>query len=101
MKVTKNEIEGRNIPPPPPPPPPPLDLFTQGIPSKEPLEKYTRTLRQVPCSFLEEMLEDEFEERVAGHAHQEGSGMDARPDTQRVPEIAGGQRCFPGVIPTT
>ena len=43
----------------------PLELFAQGIRSKGTLEKYTRTLRQVTCEFLEEILEGTFEERVS------------------------------------
>ena len=43
----------------------PLELFAQGIRSKETLEKYTRTLRQVTCEFLEEILEGTFEDRVS------------------------------------
>ena len=42
----------------------PLELFSQGIKSKETLDKYTRMLRQVTCKVLEEVLEGTFEERV-------------------------------------
>ena len=42
----------------------PLELFGQGIKSKETLDKYTRMLRQVACKILEDVLEGTFEERV-------------------------------------
>lgn len=42
----------------------PLDLFRQAIRSEMTLDKYTRTLRQVLCGFLEEVLEGTFEERA-------------------------------------
>ena len=42
----------------------PLELFSQGIKSKETLDKYTRMLRQVTCKVLEDVLEGDFEERV-------------------------------------
>ena len=58
MKLTKDEIvRARDASP--------MELFAQGIRSRETLEKYTRTLRQVTCEFLEEILEGEFGERVA------------------------------------
>ena len=52
----------------------PLILFKQGIKSKETLEKYTRTLRQVLCKMLEEIFEGDFEQRVTSlvrHAREE------------------------------
>lgn len=42
----------------------PLELFKQGIKSKETLDKYTRTLQQITCKILEDVLEGTFEERV-------------------------------------
>ena len=42
----------------------PLELFGQGIKSKETLDKYTRTLQQITCKILEDVLEGTFEERV-------------------------------------
>ena len=42
----------------------PLDLFRQGIRAEETLDKYTRTLRQITCKVLEDVLEGTFEERV-------------------------------------
>ena len=57
MKLTKKEIvrvEDDS----------PLELFGQGIKSKETLDKYTRMLRQVTCKVLEDVLEGTFEERV-------------------------------------
>lgn len=42
----------------------PLELFKQGIRSKETLDKYTRTLQQITCKILEDVLEGTFEERV-------------------------------------
>ena len=57
MKLTKEEIvrveDGS-----------PLELFGQGIKSKETLDKYTRTLQQITCKILEDVLEGTFEERV-------------------------------------
>ncbi len=45
MKLTKDEIaRARDASP--------MELFAQGIRSKETLEKYSRTLRQVTCEFL-------------------------------------------------
>ena len=58
MKLTKDEIVRAGDAS-------PMDLFAQGTRSKETLEKYSRTLRQVTCEFLEEILEGEFGERVA------------------------------------
>ena len=58
MKLTKEEIvrvEDDSA----------LELFGQGIKSKETLEKYTRMLRQVTCKILEDVLEGGFEERVS------------------------------------
>ena len=43
----------------------PLELFEQGIRAEETRDKYTRTLRQVTCDVLEDILEGAFEERVA------------------------------------
>ena len=57
MKLTKEEIvrvEDDS----------PLELFKQGIRSKETLDKYTRTLQQITCKILEDVLEGTFEERV-------------------------------------
>lgn len=57
MKLTKEEIvrvEDDSA----------LELFAQGIKSKETLDKYTRTLRQIACKILEDVLEGSFEERV-------------------------------------
>ena len=57
MKLTKEEIvrvEDDSA----------LELFRQGIKSKETLDKYTRMLRQVTCKILEDVLEGDFEERV-------------------------------------
>ena len=42
----------------------PLDLFLQGIRAEETREKYTRTLKQVLCKFLEDILEGDFEARA-------------------------------------
>ena len=42
----------------------PLELFRQGIKSKVTAEKYTRTLRQILCKILEDILTGTFEERV-------------------------------------
>ncbi|MXX21491.1 MAG: integrase [Cenarchaeum sp. SB0661_bin_35] len=42
----------------------PLELFRQGIKSKVTAEKYTRTLRQILCKILENVLTGTFEERV-------------------------------------
>ena len=58
MKLTKDEIAGARDAS-------PMEPFAQGMRSKETLEKYSRTLRQVTCEFLEEILEGEFGERVA------------------------------------
>ena len=44
---------------------PPLDMFLQGIKSSETREKYTRTLRQVLCKILEDILAGTFEERIS------------------------------------
>ena len=41
-----------------------LELFKQGIRSKETLDKYTRTLKHIVCNILEEFLEGDFEHRV-------------------------------------
>ena len=58
MKLTKDEIaRARDASP--------MELIAQGMRSKETLEKYSRTLRQVTCEFLEGILEGEFGERVA------------------------------------
>ncbi len=58
MKLTKDEIvRARDASP--------MELFAQGIRSKQTLEKYSRTHRQVTCEFLEEILEGGFGERVA------------------------------------
>lgn len=43
----------------------PLDLFVQGIRSGATRTRYTQSLRQVVCEFLEEWLEGTFKERVA------------------------------------
>ena len=43
----------------------PLDLFNHGIKAELTREKYTRTLRQVLCGMLEDILQGTFEERVA------------------------------------
>ena len=42
----------------------PLELFGQGIKSEATLDKYTRTLRQITCKILEDILVGTFEERV-------------------------------------
>lgn len=42
----------------------PLELFKQGIKSKETADKYTQVLKQVTCKILEDVLEGTFEERV-------------------------------------
>ena len=42
----------------------PLALFNQGIKAEETREKYTRTLRQVLCGMLEDILEGDLEGRV-------------------------------------
>ena len=52
----------------------PLALFNQGIKAEETREKYTRTLRQVLCGMLEDILEGDLEGRVKqlvqiGRAH--------------------------------
>ena len=58
MKLTKDEmVRSKDASP--------LELFAQGIRARETQEKYTRTLRQVCCDVLEEILEGTFEERVA------------------------------------
>jgi len=41
-----------------------MTLFYQGIKAEETREKYTRTLRQILCKMLEEILDGTFEERV-------------------------------------
>ena len=41
-----------------------LELFYQGIKAEETRDKYTRTLRQVLCGILEEILDGNFEERA-------------------------------------
>lgn len=41
-----------------------LELFHDGIRAKETKEKYTRTLKHVFCTILEEFLEGSFEQRV-------------------------------------
>ncbi len=57
VKLAKDEIErARDASP--------MDLFAQGIRSKETLDKYTRTLRKITCEFLEDILEVTFEELV-------------------------------------
>ncbi len=43
----------------------PLDLFWQGIRADETRRTYTRTLKRLLCSMLEEVLEGTFEERAA------------------------------------
>lgn len=43
----------------------PLELFRQGIRSRETLEKYERTLKWLLTNFLEDILEGSFEERVS------------------------------------
>ena len=43
----------------------PLELFNQGIRSEVTRYKYTKTLQQVTCVFLEEILAGSFEERVS------------------------------------
>ena len=43
----------------------PLELFRQGIRAEKTREKYTRTLHQVTCGFLEDLLDGTFEERVS------------------------------------
>lgn len=57
MKLTKDEIVrvGDDLP---------LELFKQGIKSKETADKYTQVLKQVACKILEDVLEGTFEERV-------------------------------------
>ena len=42
----------------------PLELFHQGIKAVETCDKYDRTLRQVLCKMLEDILGGTFEERV-------------------------------------
>lgn len=42
----------------------PLELFKQGIKSKETADKYTQVLKQVTCKILEDVLEGTFEERA-------------------------------------
>ena len=44
---------------------PPPELLVHGIKAEETREKYTRTLRQVLCGMLEEVLVGDFELRVA------------------------------------
>ena len=41
-----------------------LELFRDGIRAKETREKYTRTLKHVLCTILEEFLEGNFEQRA-------------------------------------
>ena len=57
MKIVKEEFQkiGEESP---------LELFHQGIKSKETREKYTRTLCQVLCNIFEDLFEGEFEDRV-------------------------------------
>jgi signal transduction histidine kinase len=43
----------------------PIELFYQGIKSKETKEKYTRTLRRILCDIFEDLLYGSFEERAA------------------------------------
>ena len=57
MKLTRDEFQRSKEQP-------PLELFRQGIRSKETKEKYERTLRWLLTNFLEEFLEGSFEERV-------------------------------------
>ncbi|RNJ78238.1 MAG: integrase, partial [Nitrosopumilus sp. H13] len=57
MKLTRDEFERIGTEP-------PLELFRQGIKAEETKEKYTRTLRQVLCKILGEILEGDFEQRV-------------------------------------
>ncbi|MDH3677970.1 MAG: integrase, partial [Nitrosopumilus sp.] len=57
MKITKEEFQRSEEES-------PLDLYYQGIRSKETKEKYTRTLRYVLCNTLEDILEGSFEERA-------------------------------------
>ena len=58
MRLTKDEIvrSGDAAP---------LELFRQGMRARYTQEKYTRTLRQILCKYFEDILEGEFEERVA------------------------------------
>ena len=46
MKITLAEFERAGGAP-------PLEMFTQGIKAEETREKYTRTLRRVPCLVFE------------------------------------------------
>jgi hypothetical protein len=57
VKITKEEFQriGEENP---------LELFYQGIKTKETREKYTRTLRHVTCKIFEDILDGDFEERV-------------------------------------
>ena len=43
----------------------PLELFAQGIRSKQTLAKYTRSLQKITCEFLEDWLVGTYEERVS------------------------------------
>ena len=43
----------------------PLELFAQGIRSKQTLAMYTQSLQKITCEFLEGWLTGTFEERVS------------------------------------
>ena len=58
MKIRKDEFKRIQAAP-------PLDMFLQGIKSPHTRDKYTRTLKQVLCKILEDILEGSFEERIA------------------------------------
>jgi hypothetical protein len=71
MRLTKDEIaRARDASP--------MELFAQGIRSRETLEKYSRTPRQVTCGFLEGILEGEFGERVASWSGTRGRSRSGR-----------------------
>ena len=58
MKLTKEEFERSQEQS-------PIELFYQGLRAKETKEKYTRTLKQILCKMLEDILDGDFEQRTA------------------------------------
>ena len=63
MKLTREELQRSKEQS-------PLELFYQGIRSKETKEKYTRTLKQILCKIFEEILDGDFEQRATQLALQ-------------------------------
>ena len=60
----------------------PPDLFRQGIRAEKTHEKYTRTLRKIACDIMEDVLQGDFEERVAASVGHDKE----HPDTQDTAE---------------